>query len=96
MHVMEQQARTTERMDQSSLTELLFTLFRREQFWTLKALQAETKQPTDHLKAVLAEIATQGTRGPYRNKWTLKAHLRQHAARSDDTANQSTSQSQKQ
>ena len=76
------QGRSVERMDESTLTELLFRLFRREQFWTLKALQAETKQPTGHLKAVLAEIATQGTRGPYRNKWTLKAHLRPTAEHS--------------
>jgi ribosomal protein L9 len=52
----------------------LFTLER--EYWSLKELEAETGQPTDHLKGVLLEVCTYNDTGEHRAKWQLNAKYR--------------------
>ena len=50
----------------------LFRLFERQARWSFVELQRATDQPTQHLKAVLADIAVQSKHGPYKDFWELK------------------------
>jgi hypothetical protein len=63
-------------MEATELQAALFRLFERQPRWVFAQLQRETEQPTAHLKAVLAEVAAQNKRGPYRDLWELRAELR--------------------
>ncbi|KAL6785839.1 hypothetical protein ACKKBG_A00375 [Auxenochlorella protothecoides x Auxenochlorella symbiontica] len=58
------------------LTADLFRLFERQPHWIFAQLQRQTEQPTQHLKAVLLEIAVQNKRGPYKDMWELKKGYR--------------------
>ena len=59
-------------MDSGALMALLFRLFQKQSRWNFSQLQKETDQPTQHLKRVLMEIATQNKAGPYKDLWELK------------------------
>lgn len=58
------------------LQAMLFRLFERQPHWSFAQLQQQTEQPTQHLKAVLLEIALQNKRGPYRDLWELRKEFK--------------------
>lgn len=60
------------RMPKNELLDLLFGLFERWQYWSLKKLRAETQQPESYLREVLSGIADLHKRGPYVGNWSLK------------------------
>ncbi|TKY85535.1 hypothetical protein EX895_005697 [Sporisorium graminicola] len=60
------------RMPKNELLDLLFTLFERWQYWSLKKLRAETQQPESYLRETLTGIADLHKRGPYVGNWSLK------------------------
>ncbi|PWZ03767.1 hypothetical protein BCV70DRAFT_197963 [Testicularia cyperi] len=60
------------RMPKNELLDLLFNLFERWQYWSLKKLRAETQQPESYLREVLTGIADLHKRGPYVGNWSLK------------------------
>ncbi|ABP01039.1 predicted protein, partial [Ostreococcus lucimarinus CCE9901] len=61
-----------ERMEKKALENVLFGLFERQPYWSLKQLILETKQPVDWLKTNLGEIALLTRRGPNMGLWGLK------------------------
>ncbi|CBQ73447.1 related to TFG2-TFIIF subunit (transcription initiation factor), 54 kD [Sporisorium reilianum SRZ2] len=60
------------RMPKNELLDLLFTLFERWQYWSLKRLRSETQQPESYLRETLTGIADLHKRGPYVGNWSLK------------------------
>lgn len=58
-----------ERMEKKALENVLFGLFERQPYWSLKQLILETKQPVDWLKTNLGEIALLTRRGPNMGLW---------------------------
>ncbi|CCF52640.1 hypothetical protein NDA11_000656 [Ustilago hordei] len=60
------------RMPKNELLDMLFALFERWQYWSLKKLRAETQQPESYLREVLTGIADLHKRGPYVGNWSLK------------------------
>ncbi|EST05332.1 Transcription initiation factor IIF, beta subunit [Kalmanozyma brasiliensis GHG001] len=60
------------RMPKNELLDMLFGLFERWQYWSLKKLRTETQQPESYLREVLTGIADLHKRGPYVGNWSLK------------------------
>ncbi|SPO23622.1 related to TFG2 - TFIIF subunit (transcription initiation factor), 54 kD [Ustilago trichophora] len=74
------------RMPKNELLDLLFTLFERWQYWSLKKLRAETQQPESYLRETLTGIADLHKRGPYVGNWSLKpeySNMRQEQEKRD-------------
>lgn len=65
-------------MDKNELLPVLFRLFQKQGQWTFTQLQKETNQPTQHLKSVLGEIASQNKAGPYKDMWELSKESKVH------------------
>jgi hypothetical protein len=65
-------------MESNELLAMLFRLFSRQARWTFAQLQKETAQPTQHLKAVLGEIAKMNKTGPYKGLWELSRESTVH------------------
>jgi len=63
-------------MERDDLQQALFKLFERQARWAFVQIQRQTDQPTQHLKAVLSEIAVQNKAGPYRDLWELRREFR--------------------
>jgi transcription initiation factor TFIIF subunit beta len=59
-------------MPKNELLDLLFALFERWQYWSLKKLRTETQQPESYLRETLTGIADLHKRGPYVGNWSLK------------------------
>lgn len=66
-------------MESQELLALLFGLFSKQSRWTFGQLQKETAQPTQHLKAVLGQIARLNKVGPYKGMWELTKESTVHA-----------------
>jgi len=60
------------RIDKPQLQSLLFSLFEKKQFWTMKDFVATTEQPQKFLKEVLDEMAVYTTKGENMFTWSLK------------------------
>ncbi|GAC97639.1 transcription factor subunit [Pseudozyma hubeiensis SY62] len=60
------------RMPKNELLDMLFGLFERWQYWSLKKLREETQQPESYLRETLTGIADLHKRGPYVGNWSLK------------------------
>jgi len=60
------------RMPKNELLDMLFGLFERWQYWSLKKLRTETQQPESYLRETLNGIADLHKRGPYVGNWSLK------------------------
>ncbi|KAI8459722.1 transcription initiation factor IIF, beta subunit [Phakopsora pachyrhizi] len=60
------------RMPRTELLDALFEGFLRYQYWSMKSLRDQTKQPEAYLREVLSEIATLLKAGPYAGHWVLK------------------------
>ncbi|CEG02108.1 Transcription initiation factor IIF, beta subunit [Ostreococcus tauri] len=69
-----------ERMEKKALENLLFGLFEKQPYWSMKQLLLESKQPADWLKTNLSEIAILTRRGPNMGLWGLKPEWKQAGA----------------
>ena len=59
-------------MDKKALMKLLFELFDKYDYWTMKGLKEKTNQPEVYLKECLENIAVMERRGPYALKYRLR------------------------
>ena len=62
----------TARMPENELLDLIFMCFKRYNYWSLKALKAELKQPEQYLKDTLEKVAELVKAGRFAMNWTLK------------------------
>ena len=67
-----QQTEKFARMPRNELLDMLFSLFEKWQYWSLKKLRSETQQPESYLRDVLSTIADLHKRGPYVGNYSLK------------------------
>lgn len=58
------------RIPRNELIDLLHRCFDRYQYWPMKTLKQETRQPEAYLKEVLTEIAILVKSGPFASNWT--------------------------
>eukprot|EP01098_Paradermamoeba_levis_P006473 TRINITY_DN2682_c0_g1_i2.p1 TRINITY_DN2682_c0_g1~~TRINITY_DN2682_c0_g1_i2.p1 ORF type:complete len:316 (-),score=121.13 TRINITY_DN2682_c0_g1_i2:161-1108(-) len=61
-----------ERMKKDDLMDLIFSIFEREPYWSLKSLVNETNQPQAYLKEVLGELCIFNKKGPNKSLYELK------------------------
>jgi transcription initiation factor TFIIF subunit beta len=59
-------------MPQNELLDLIFNCFRRYNYWSMKALRAELKQPEAYLRETLEKVADLAKSGRFAMQWTLK------------------------
>ncbi|KAI9048098.1 hypothetical protein LZ554_007894 [Drepanopeziza brunnea f. sp. 'monogermtubi'] len=62
----------TARMPQNELLDRIFECFRRYNYWSLKALRSELKQPEVYLRETLDLIAVLAKSGKFTGNWYLK------------------------
>ena len=60
------------RIAKIDLIDMLFKLFSKQQYWSLKDLRAKVQQPEAYLKEVLAEIGHLERSGPNNGTWRLQ------------------------
>ncbi|EGG06808.1 uncharacterized protein MELLADRAFT_77731 [Melampsora larici-populina 98AG31] len=65
------------RMPRTELLDALFAGFLRYEYWSMKSLRDQTKQPEAYLREVLSDIATLLKAGPYVGHWVLKPQYAQ-------------------
>eukprot|EP00818_Percolomonas_sp_WS_P001507 CAMPEP_0117448696 /NCGR_PEP_ID=MMETSP0759-20121206/7542_1 /TAXON_ID=63605 /ORGANISM="Percolomonas cosmopolitus, Strain WS" /LENGTH=311 /DNA_ID=CAMNT_0005241107 /DNA_START=89 /DNA_END=1027 /DNA_ORIENTATION=- len=70
--------------DRDKVERALLALFEKQPFWSFRELKEETKQPEDHLRSILKEIAVYIPNGEHRTKWQLKEQYRTHAPEEGD------------
>eukprot|EP00088_Acartia_fossae_P071011 TRINITY_DN9653_c0_g1_i11.p1 TRINITY_DN9653_c0_g1~~TRINITY_DN9653_c0_g1_i11.p1 ORF type:complete len:288 (-),score=63.36 TRINITY_DN9653_c0_g1_i11:300-1163(-) len=68
------------RDDKEKVMEILFSLFEKHQFYNIKDLAEETRQPMNYLKQILNEVCNYNVRPPNRNMWELKPEFRHYKA----------------
>jgi len=64
------------RMPRNQLLDLLFSLFREREHWSVKLLRERTQQPEAFLKEVLGEIAFMHRSGEHNGTWELMANFK--------------------
>lgn len=64
------------RMPRNQLLDLLFSLFREREHWSIKPLRERTQQPEAYLKEVLNEIAFMHRSGEHNGTWELMANFK--------------------
>jgi len=64
------------RMPRDQLLDLLFSLFRENEHWSIRPLRERTQQPEIYLKEVLSEIAFLHRSGEYNGTWELMANFK--------------------
>jgi len=53
-------------------------LFEKHQFYNIKDLVQETRQPINYLKQILQEVCNYNVKPPNRNMWELKPEFRHY------------------
>ena len=66
------------RDDKEVVAEKLFALFQKHQYYNIKDLVKETRQPITYLKEILKEYCTYRVANPHKNTWELKAEFRHY------------------
>lgn len=66
------------RDDKEKVMEKLFQLFEKHQYYNIKDLQRETRQPITHLKMILKEVCNYNLKNPHKNMWELKPEYRHY------------------
>jgi len=66
------------RDDKDKVQEILFALFEKHQFYNIKDLAQETRQPMTYLKEILNEVCVYSVKPPHRNMWELKPEYRHY------------------
>ena len=81
------------------MQEILFALFEKHQFYNIKDLAQETRQPMAYLKQILKEVCNYSVKPPHRNMWELKPEYRHYKPEGEEdekkkkTRNESSSDS---
>ncbi len=68
------------RDDREKVTETLFALFEKHQYYNIKDLVRETRQPVTYLKEILKEVCNYNLKNPHKNMWELKPEYRHYKA----------------
>ena len=68
------------RDDKEKVQEIIFALFEKHQFYNIKDLIQETRQPVTYLKEILKEVCNYSVKPPHRNMWELKPEYRHYKA----------------
>ena len=55
------------RDDKDAVMEMLFALFEKHQYYNIKDLERETRQPIAYLKEILKEVCNYSVKPPHRN-----------------------------
>ena len=66
------------RDDKEKVQEIIFALFEKHQYYNIKDLMQETKQPIAYLKEILKEVCNYSVKPPNRNMWELKPEYRHY------------------
>merc|ERR1711988_901058 len=66
------------RDDKEKVQEIIFALFEKHQYYNIKDLMQETKQPIAYLKEILKEVCNYSVKPPHRNMWELKPEYRHY------------------
>nr|ACO14574.1 Transcription initiation factor IIF subunit beta [Caligus clemensi] len=66
------------RDDKEKVMERLFALFEKHQYYNIKDLVRETRQPITHLKEVLKGVCNYNLKNPHKNMWELKPEYRHY------------------
>jgi len=72
------------RDDKDKVQEILFALFEKHQFYNIKDLATETRQPMAYLKQILKEVCNYSVKPPHRNMWELKPEYRHYKPEGED------------
>jgi len=72
------------RDDKDKVQEILFALFEKHQFYNIKDLVQETRQPMAYLKEILNEVCVYSVKPPNRNMWELKPEYRHYKTEEAD------------
>eukprot|EP01124_Arcella_intermedia_P036880 TRINITY_DN974_c0_g1_i1.p1 TRINITY_DN974_c0_g1~~TRINITY_DN974_c0_g1_i1.p1 ORF type:complete len:264 (+),score=73.43 TRINITY_DN974_c0_g1_i1:90-881(+) len=62
-----------ERTDSSQLMSMIFDCFERQEFWTIKDLNDELKQPLNYLKNILSKYCDYIKKGPHKGHYEIKS-----------------------
>ena len=57
---------------------MLFGLFEKHQYYNIRDLVKETRQPVTYLKEVLKEVCVYNVKAPHKNMWELKPEYRHY------------------
>ncbi len=68
------------RDDRDMVMERLFALFEKHQYYNIKDLVRETRQPITYLKEILKEVCNYNLKNPHKNMWELKPEYRHYKA----------------
>ena len=74
------------RDDKDKVQDILFALFEKHQYYNIKDLVRETRQPVTYLKVILNEVCNYNVKNPHKNMWELKPEYRHYKSNSDDEA----------
>jgi len=66
------------RDDKEKVQEILFALFEKHQYYNIKDLVTETRQPAAYLKEILKEVCNYNVKNPHKNMWELKPEYRHY------------------
>lgn len=66
------------RDDKDRVLEGLFALFEKHQYYNIKDLVRETRQPVTYLKTILNEVCRYNVKNPHKNMWELKPEYRHY------------------
>jgi len=66
------------RDDKDKVQEILFALFEKHQYYNIKDLVTETRQPAAYLKEILKEVCNYNVKNPHKNMWELKPEYRHY------------------
>ena len=67
------------RLPKAQVFDLLFKLFEKSEYASMKSLVEQTDQSASYLKEILPEIGELIKRGPYNSMWTLKTEYKKLA-----------------
>ena len=85
------------RADKDRVMDMLFALFEKHQYYNIKDLVHETRQPFAYLKEILNEVCNYSMKNPHKNMWELKAEYRHYKVdkkdQDDKTKTESSSSS---
>jgi transcription initiation factor TFIIF subunit beta len=66
------------RGDRDRVMEILFGLFEKHQYYNIKDLVKETRQPVTYLKEILEEVCIYNRKNPHKSMWELKPEYRHY------------------
>ncbi|KAL2885444.1 transcription initiation factor TFIIF subunit beta [Ceratocystis lukuohia] len=74
------------RIPENELLDLLFRAFERYQYWSMKTLRHDTKQPEAYLRTTLEKIAVLNKTGRFANLWSLRPENVRNSAKPEEMA----------